>query len=351
MSIKGSLKDYELTDIIAILAHRKESGRLQISFGSTEGSIYFDEGRLVAAHVGNVSGVSAVNLAISMEGSSFSFDPLVEIPSAGFNEHNERRIVNELLRVEAGDPETHQYPIQGCPSGQQIAFTAPLLRQFPQPLPLLNQEYKSSYDDNGSKLDSVPLGKSLTVFNKKQIVTVGVVSILSIGILAAVGFAAHWTTADRVTSDPSRERTNPAPIETKGTARSASGQNTALRPNSHANAKLLPKIEPNKQAGLAVKSQTTPVAASEVAGGENNEIGFSQVSPEIVKDKSTSSSFQEIGVVVTIEKGRVTEAYIKSRRPGAQAYETTALQLARQRRFPESQNGRETVVFRVAAER
>ena len=354
MSIKGSLKDFGLRDIIATLGHRKESGRLQISFGSTEGFLYFDKGRLVAAHVSSVSGVSALNLAISMEGSSFTFDPLVEIPPAIFNEHNERRLVNELLRVATVGAKTTIVQDQKCPSGQQISMTAPLLRQPPQPPPLRSQESKIAYDEDGFKLHSVPLRKSLTgVFKKKQIATVGAVSILALGILAAVGVGAYWIKAVTVTADASRERTNPAPIENKGAALGLVGQNNGIQPGTYANVTLPPKIEPTKKARLSAKNQTTTFPTPEVASVENKETAFGNEDPDITpaigKDKS-KGLFKEIGVNVTIERGRVTEAYIKKRAAGAEAYEATALQLARERRFPESRNSRETVVFRVASE-
>jgi hypothetical protein len=58
--------------------------------------------------------------------------------------------------------------------------------------------------------------------------------------------------------------------------------------------------------------------------------------------------FVETAVELTIEDGRVAGAQIKNRQPGAEAFEATALHIARQRRYPPGTSRTETVVVRVA---
>jgi hypothetical protein len=58
--------------------------------------------------------------------------------------------------------------------------------------------------------------------------------------------------------------------------------------------------------------------------------------------------FVEITVVLKIEDGRVAEAHVGNRQPGAEAFEATALHIARQRRYPPGTSRTETVVLRVA---
>lgn len=57
--------------------------------------------------------------------------------------------------------------------------------------------------------------------------------------------------------------------------------------------------------------------------------------------------FVEIAVELTIEDGRVAGAQIGNRQPGVEAFEATALHLARQRRYPPGTSRTETVVVRV----
>jgi hypothetical protein len=58
--------------------------------------------------------------------------------------------------------------------------------------------------------------------------------------------------------------------------------------------------------------------------------------------------FVEISVLLTIEDGRVAGAQIGNRQRGAEAFEATALHIARQRRYPPGTSRTETVVVRVA---
>lgn len=58
--------------------------------------------------------------------------------------------------------------------------------------------------------------------------------------------------------------------------------------------------------------------------------------------------YVEISVQLTVEDGRVAGAQIGNRQPGAEAFEATALHIARQRRYPPGTSRTETVVVRVA---
>jgi hypothetical protein len=58
--------------------------------------------------------------------------------------------------------------------------------------------------------------------------------------------------------------------------------------------------------------------------------------------------FVEIAVELKIEDGRVAEAHVGNRQPGAEAFEATALHIARQRRYPPGTSRTETLVLRVA---
>lgn len=58
--------------------------------------------------------------------------------------------------------------------------------------------------------------------------------------------------------------------------------------------------------------------------------------------------FVEIAVELKIQDGVVAEAHVGNRQPGAEAFEATALHIARQRRYPPGTSRTETVVVRVA---
>jgi len=64
--------------------------------------------------------------------------------------------------------------------------------------------------------------------------------------------------------------------------------------------------------------------------------------------KANSNSLM-ITVAMEIKNGRVTYAAVENRRPGMEAYEASALRVARQRRYPSDKNGQESIVVRVSS--
>jgi hypothetical protein len=104
MSLEESLNDYRLLELIAILSRRGSSGRLQIDCGSTQGSLCFDKGKIAAARIGSLTGFSAINLAISLQGTRLRFEPLLEVPASEFTDPNERLLLNKLLGIETVIP-------------------------------------------------------------------------------------------------------------------------------------------------------------------------------------------------------------------------------------------------------
>ena len=70
-----------------------------------------------------------------------------------------------------------------------------------------------------------------------------------------------------------------------------------------------------------------------------------QPSPE---PTTARKEFVEIAVQLTVHEGRVAEAQVANRQPGAETFEATALHIARQRRYPPGTSRTEIVVVRVA---
>lgn len=56
---------------------------------------------------------------------------------------------------------------------------------------------------------------------------------------------------------------------------------------------------------------------------------------------------QTVKVIVKIENGRVTQAFVAEPRAGLEAYEALALRVARGRRYPAKASGEETVLLRI----
>jgi Flp pilus assembly protein TadD len=64
--------------------------------------------------------------------------------------------------------------------------------------------------------------------------------------------------------------------------------------------------------------------------------------------KKEDPNAQAITVVLEIKNGKIAYASVPDRRPGFEAYESTALRFARKLRYPSDKNGAESVVVRVS---
>jgi hypothetical protein len=56
---------------------------------------------------------------------------------------------------------------------------------------------------------------------------------------------------------------------------------------------------------------------------------------------------ETVKVVVRVDKGRVSKAFVEEHRPGLEAYEALALRIARGRRYSTTANGQETVAIKI----
>lgn len=70
----------------------------------------------------------------------------------------------------------------------------------------------------------------------------------------------------------------------------------------------------------------------------------------VEKNQKTQSTTEPIKVTMQIENGRVLKASIANHKPGRENYEALALRIARQRRYPTTANGGQTVTITVSPE-
>ena len=101
----GTPNNQGLLEVIAILASRAESGRLQITVGGSRGAFFFKKGELVDAHMGPFSGFPAVNLAVSLGEATLQFDTSIQLPTSTstFIASRDRVLLKERFGIETID--------------------------------------------------------------------------------------------------------------------------------------------------------------------------------------------------------------------------------------------------------
>ena len=100
-----TLRDSGIIDVIRTLSSNGESGRLSMTTGTTDGVFFFQNGQLVDARVGNLTGFQAINAAASMPESTFSFDPYSAPPSFSSITPSERVVLKQFFGIDTAAPE------------------------------------------------------------------------------------------------------------------------------------------------------------------------------------------------------------------------------------------------------
>ena len=169
-------------------------------------------------------------------------------------------------------------------------------------------------------------------------------------IPATVGLASYWSNS----AESNVRKFSPA--KTPETLPAAAAVPAPSQPEETLT-KTPPADEP-----ILLRPQPSPVTAQkptqepetirlDPAPVKDNEVPKVSLNPPTVPpEPSAKPSSRTIAVVVEIEEGRVTEAFIKQPQRELAAYEATALRLARQRRFPKGTTRRETINLPVTRE-
>jgi len=100
MAFQGSLKELPLPDIIQLVSVSGKTGAFTLKNGAETGQIYLEEGHIVHADVGDLSGEEAVyELSIWPEG-DFKFTPGQPAPSTSIQKSNTNLLMEAARRID-----------------------------------------------------------------------------------------------------------------------------------------------------------------------------------------------------------------------------------------------------------
>ena len=100
LDTRKTLQDTGILDVIKILSANGANGRLDITAGATEGSVFFKDGQLVDARVGQLTGFPAVNAVASIRDARFNFDPSFVPPLVSSITPSERVVLKQFFGIE-----------------------------------------------------------------------------------------------------------------------------------------------------------------------------------------------------------------------------------------------------------
>lgn len=283
--LTGHLSNYPLSDLVGILRHQRKSGRLLIEYAKGPATFFFQNGELIDARMNELTGLQAICVALAQPEASFNFNPLIQ--------SSRRSIESSLQRAVA--------ELFGCwdESYAQIETTA-----APQPEVL-----------------ALPPAPPVIVRKRSLFLFAAVLTIvIGLSVVTAVIGGLNNNAAAETAVQPSQAHVAPVAAEPEAPKAPVA---TVVKPN-----RIPSERKEEKRTKPEVKNETEAVAEAQP-----------------VKEPEQTS--QSIKVVMQIENGRVLKASIANPKPGMDSYEVLALRIARQRRYPATVSGGETVTINV----
>jgi hypothetical protein len=356
MAFTGQLNDLALSELIEFFCNQRKTGRLKVDYALAPGVFFIKDGDLVDAKVGALNGTEAVFFALTLPSASFDFSAGMQSSRRTITDSWASVVLEGLRRIDEGimpdasrafaseeeiDEATVEY-LNCIQTAKEEAAAAEETKNasagtqsdtFPLPL---SQTVEATHKGGKSKLvvagvaaslvlacvvAAIPLSKRLTR-SSAPATAAPVVSQTQADAATAPGDAATSATPDAAATEP---ETNAATV---GAAAAEEEAARLARREREARLERQRKLQEAKKADAAQASAeaTTPeAAATKPAAGPKS------VRVSIAYD----------------EAGRVTQTSVVGSSPGAEAYASTAVRVARGRRFPAGKAGSTVVTIPI----
>jgi hypothetical protein len=327
--LTGHLNEQPLPELIRRLRVQRKSGRLQVEYKDGPAAFFFDEGQLVDAQMGALRGVEALYAALALEGGSFNFNPLVKPPDRNIDEQG-RRFIEDLVE---------------SPRREGLAEIRAEGRGLEAVPPHLHPQQRAALQLPSAAELTAPLEERLTAvegaivsassrFSRERLVYAVVISFL-VGLSLITTLNVLYGPFFRKPAVAVAQ--SPAPSAEVMNATEAAPSQTAAAPSQTAAAKEQSSPQtPRPEERATPRTEQPPVPASAAVVGSRRFDGSPQVRREYV-----------VEVLVEVKSGAVTDARVWNPRPGAAAYESVALKMARERTYPAGFTGGERLRIRV----
>lgn len=109
MELQGSIREFAVADVVQFLCGHSKTGKLAVAFSDSQGAIFFQEGAVVHAGLGEREGEDAFYELLSRVEGSFEFVPGEASPKRSVRQHttilllegarrsDERELLEELI--------------------------------------------------------------------------------------------------------------------------------------------------------------------------------------------------------------------------------------------------------------
>ena len=342
--LTGHLDERPLPDLVRTLRAQRKSGRLQIEYPDAPGSFFFEDGQLVDAQLGTLRGLEALYAALELRGAAFNFNPLVRPPERSIDRQQQKFIADviEMPRREA----LPEVEVEARRLGGPVAVPVPP-RHEPLQLGPVAAELIAPLEVRLVAVEAAITTASRR-FSRERLVYMGIIGFL-VGLIIAtvvqVFFVSRPATTPAAVANATTQAPKPGAADVS--ARNEAAQNVVpASPANDARADTAPAVPErgaaSQPSGATKKAET---ATSQAKPAKSNPAAARNA----VKTEASppASGGHVVQVLMEVKNGQVTAARVLNPRPGASDYESLALRMAKQRRYPENFTGAERLQLRV----
>ncbi|MDQ1557653.1 MAG: hypothetical protein QOD32_713 [Pyrinomonadaceae bacterium] len=360
MAFTGQLNDLALSELIEFFCNQRKTGRLKVDYALAPGVFFIKDGDLVDAKVGALNGTDAVFFALTLPSASFDFSAGMQSSRRTITESWASVVLEGLRRIDEGilpdasqafasEEEIDEATIEylNCievakeeaaakdASQQASARAASSAANDSFPLPL-SQTLEATHSSGG--------GKSKMVF-------AGVAaSLVLVCVVAAIPLS------KRFKSSPAAANAANAPVVTQTATDASTAQG-----GDNASASTPASTDPSADAAAAgaAEEEAARIARREREARLERQRKLQEAKKDAAAQASTDAAAPEaaakpasgpktVRVSITYdEAGRVTQTSVVGSSPGAEAYASTAVRVARGRRFPAGKAGSTVVTIPI----
>lgn len=361
MALTGQLSDMSLAELIEFFCNQRKTGRLKIDYPRGHSVFFIKEGELVDAKVGALSGPEAVYFSLTLPNAAFDFSPDVQATRRTIHHAWTQVVLEGLRRLDEGLSPTEADAFgKWEPSENELAQMLDQVEHLETSAQARKERAARAAAPNAEPKSEEPPVKESSSEPFSMMVESAGASGGSKKKFVVMGVAAAVVLACAVAAVPLLNR---APAKTEAAPAAAPA---AAAPTEAAPAAAQP-AEASGESAEATPASADPAAAADAARREERERkererrrreeaakkeeaanALNPADPAAAPKPATPSGPKSVKVTVTYdEAGRVTAASVAGVTPGAEAYGSTAVRIARGKRFPAGKAGSTVVTIPV----
>lgn len=341
MSMNGQLSDLHLSELIEFFCNQRKTGRLKIDYPLAPGVFFIHEGELVDAKVGALNGKDAVFFALTLTSATFDFSPGMGSSRRTINESWASVVLEGLRRIDEGampdfdvfngeddlDEATREY-LECVEESKAAKETA------------TRKEQAEAAFANSSPLSMTVDAANNTGGRSKAMIAGVAAALVLVCAVAAIPVSRKLMRKDapaaaQAPSSPAAQADIPAANDAANAPLQVNASDAVAAEDAAASAR---REQQQREARERARKAREEVAKNT----EQNQTLTAAPKP------ATPAGAKTVRVQITYdEAGRVTQAAAVGTSPGAEAYASTAVRVARSRHFAPGKAGSTVVTIPI----